>query len=115
NAADGAAKYDDAIAAFSALEQDAATTNPKMAGLAAYDHGLVLAKTGKIDDAVVQFDKAVQLDPAMTEAYYQKGTALIAKATADKAGKIIAPPGTAEAFQKYLELAPNGKNAESAA
>jgi tetratricopeptide (TPR) repeat protein len=115
NAADGAAKYDDAIAAFSALEQDAATTNPKMAGLAAYDHGLVLTKTGKIDEAVAQFDKAVQLDPAMTEAYYQKGTALIAKATADKAGKIIAPPGTAEAFQKYLELSPNGKNAESAA
>jgi hypothetical protein len=31
-------------------------------------------------------------------------------------GKIIAvvPPGTAEAFQKYLELAPNGRFAQEA-
>jgi hypothetical protein len=29
-------------------------------------------------------------------------------------GKITAPPGTIEAFQKYLELAPNGKDAEGA-
>jgi hypothetical protein len=56
----------------------------------------------------------VQLDPTLSEAYYQKGTALIAKATADKSGKIVAPPGTEEAFQKYLELNPNGKNAEAA-
>ncbi len=26
----------------------------------------------------------------------------------------MAPPGTAEAFQKYLELSPNGPNADSA-
>lgn len=112
--ADGAGRYDDAIAAFTGVEQDAAATNPKLAGLAHFDHGLILAKTGKIDEAVAEFDKAVQLDPTQTEAYYQKGTALIAKATADKNGKIIAPPGTEEAFQKYLELNPNGKNAEAA-
>jgi hypothetical protein len=28
--------------------------------------------------------------------------------------KMIAPPGTAEAFQKYLELAPTGPHAEEA-
>ena len=28
--------------------------------------------------------------------------------------KTIAPPGTAEAFQKYLEMAPDGPNAQSA-
>lgn len=114
SAADGAGKYDDAIAAFAGVEQEAATTNPKLAAVAHFDHGLVLTKTGKVDEAAGEFDKAVQLDPTMTEAYYQKGTALIAKATADKNGKIVAPPGTEEAFQKYLELAPNGKNAEAA-
>jgi tetratricopeptide (TPR) repeat protein len=112
--ADGAGRYDDAIAAFTGVEQDAAATNPKLAGLAHYNHGLILTKTGKVDEAAAEFDKAVQLDPNQTEAYYQKGTALIAKATADKNGKIVAPPGTEEAFQKYLELNPNGKNAESA-
>ena len=113
SAADGSAKYDDAIAAFSGVEQES-TSDPKLAGLAAYNHGLILTKTGKVDEAAAEFDKAVKLDPALTEAYYQKGTALIAKATADKNGKIVAPPGTEEAFQKYLELNPSGKNAEAA-
>lgn len=112
--AEGAGKYEESIAAFSAVEQESAATDPKMAGLAAYNHGLILIKTGKVDEAAAEFDKAVKLDPNQTEAYYQKGTALIAKATADKNGKIIAPPGTEEAFQKYLELNPNGKNAEAA-
>jgi tetratricopeptide (TPR) repeat protein len=112
-ALDGAGRYDEAVKAFSTAAQDSAS-NPKAAALAHYNTGLVLTKTGKVEDAATEFDKASQLDPTLAEAYYQKGTALIAKATADKAGKIIAPPGTAEAFQKYLELAPNGKNAEAA-
>ena len=41
------------------------------------------------------------------------GLSLIAKATVDN-GKTNAPPGTAEAFQKYLDLAPNGPNAQTA-
>jgi hypothetical protein len=36
------------------------------------------------------------------------------KATTDKAGKFIAPPGTEEAFEKYLDLAPTGPNADAA-
>ena len=47
------------------------------------------------------------------EAYYQKGVNLLGKATL-QGGKTIAPPGTAEAFQKYLEIAPTGPNAQSA-
>jgi tetratricopeptide (TPR) repeat protein len=113
-ALDGAGKYDEAVKAFSTAAQEAATTNPKSAALAHFNTGLVLTKTGKVDEAAAEFDKAVQLDPTLSEAYYQKGTALIAKATADKSGKIVAPPGTEEAFQKYLELNPNGKNAEAA-
>jgi tetratricopeptide (TPR) repeat protein len=114
SALDGSGKYDDAVKAFATAAQEAATSNPKMAALAHYNTGLVLAKTGKVEEAAAEFDKAVQLDPTLTEAYYQKGTALIAKATTDKAGKIVAPPGTEEAFEKYLEVAPNGRNVESA-
>lgn len=113
-ALDGAGRYDDAVKAFSAAAEQSAATNPKSAAIAHYNTGLVLTKTGKVDQAAAEFDKAVQLDPTLAEAYYQKGTALIAKATTDKAGKIIAPPGTEEAFEKYLELSPNGKNAEAA-
>jgi hypothetical protein len=31
-----------------------------------------------------------------------------------KGDKMVAPPGTAEAFNKYLELEPNGKYADPA-
>jgi hypothetical protein len=36
------------------------------------------------------------------------------QATTDKSGKFIAPEGTEQAFNKYLELAPDGPNAEPA-
>jgi hypothetical protein len=39
---------------------------------------------------------------------------LIGKETIGKDGKAIAPEGTAEAFQKYLELDPTGQFAEAA-
>jgi len=36
--------------------------------------------------------------------------AMVGKATSDaKTGKIILPPGCAEAYQKYLQLEPNGQ------
>jgi tetratricopeptide (TPR) repeat protein len=114
SALDGSGKYDDSLKAFAQAADEAGATNPKIAALAHYNSGLVFSKTGKVDEAAAEFDKTVQLDPTMADAYYQKGTALIAKATADKNGKVIPAPGTVEAFQKYLELAPNGKNVESA-
>ena len=58
-----------------------------------------------------------RLPPTRTRliAYYLKGQALISKATVDpKTQKIVAPPGTAEAYNKYLELAPNGPMAPEA-
>jgi hypothetical protein len=36
------------------------------------------------------------------------------KATTDANGKIAAPPGTVEAFQKYLDLKPDGPFAQPA-
>ena len=39
---------------------------------------------------------------------------LLAKATLGKDGKMVPAPGTAEALNKYLELAPEGKNAQNA-
>jgi hypothetical protein len=63
----------------------------------------------------VAADKAVAADPTKVDAYYIKGQSLIQKATVDpKTQKIVAPPGTADAYQKYLELAPNGPMAPEA-
>ena len=45
-------------------------------------------------------------------AYYLKGQALIQKAGQDKSGKITVPPGCVEAYQKYLDLDPNGAHAQ---
>ena len=57
--------------------------------------------------AIVAFDKCIAADPNRADAYYQKGVNLIGKATL-QGDKMVAPPGTAEAFQKYLELRPPG-------
>jgi hypothetical protein len=38
----------------------------------------------------------------------------MAKATTGKDGKFVAVPGTAESFQKYLELKPDGPMAQPA-
>jgi hypothetical protein len=75
---------------------------------------IVLSRLGATDAIVAAADKAIAADPTKPIPYYLKGQALINKATVDKAGKIVAPPGCAEAYQKYLELAPDGQFANDA-
>lgn len=70
------------------------------------------ARIRMIDQATEAFDKAIAADPTYAEAYYQKAINLLGKATLDKSNKMVAPPGTAEAFNKYLELEPTGRHAE---
>jgi len=73
----------------------------------------VYVNTGNSDPAAAAFKKAIELDPNYADAYYQYGLSLMAKATLT-GDKMTAPPGTEEAFQKYLELKPNGPDAEPA-
>ncbi|HZP22407.1 MAG TPA: tetratricopeptide repeat protein [Terriglobales bacterium] len=91
----------------------AAQADPQNAGAYYYNEGVVFTNTNKSDEAVAAFDKAIQADPNRADSYYLKGQALIAKSTT-KGDKMVAPEGTAEAFQKYLELQPTGKYAEIA-
>jgi tetratricopeptide (TPR) repeat protein len=91
----------------------AAQNDPQNAGAYYYNEGVVFTNTNKTDEAVAAFDKSIQADPNRADAYYLKGQALIAKSTL-KGDKMVAPEGTAEAFQKYLELQPNGKFADIA-
>jgi tetratricopeptide (TPR) repeat protein len=102
-------KVDDAVKSYEA----AAKADPASAASAYFNIGAVYTNAGRVDDANSAFDKCIAADPSRAEAYYQKGVNLLGKATL-QGDKTIAPPGTAEAFQKYLEVAPNGPNAQSA-
>lgn len=104
-------KVPEAMAEYAA----AAQINPPGAAQYYFNLGAVLTNTGKVDDANTAFDKAIAADPSYVEAWYQKGINLLGKGTLDaKTGKPTYPPEAAQALQKYLELAPNGRNAEAA-
>jgi hypothetical protein len=102
----------DATAAYDA----AAKAQPTNAGMFYSNEAIVLAKSGGSADAVAAAaDKAIAADPNKPVPYYLKGQALIAKATVDpKTNKIVAPPGCEEAYEKYLQLDPNGPMAADA-
>ena len=102
-------KTDDSIANYNKASQ----LDPTHAATYLFNEGAVLTNAGKVDEAIVAFDKVIATDPTKADAYYWKGVNLIGKATL-KGDKMVAPDGTAEAFQKYLELQPGGKLAQPA-
>lgn len=91
----------------------AAQLDPQMAAKAYYNLGANLVNTGKSDEAADFFKKAIDADPTYADAHYQYGICLMAKAQVDASGKITPPEGTADQFQKYLELKPDGPYAQS--
>ncbi|MGB9203213.1 MAG: carboxypeptidase regulatory-like domain-containing protein [Terriglobales bacterium] len=103
-------KIDESIANYT----KAAQLDPAHSATYLFNEGAVLTNAGRADDAIAIWDKVIAADPTKATAYYQKGVNLIAKETIGADGKVVAPPGTAEAFQKYLELDPNGPFAEGA-
>ena len=102
-------KMDDAVAAY----QKAADLDSTHAAQYMFNTGAVLTNAGKVDAAIVAFDKVIAADPNRAAAYYWKGVNMIGKATL-KGDKMVAPEGTAEAFQKYLEIEPTGTFAQPA-
>jgi tetratricopeptide (TPR) repeat protein len=114
-AAAGLAKADDAAAAY----QKAAELNPPGAAGYYFNLGATLTNLNMTGDenmrkkAIESFDKAIAADPNNADAYYWKGQALIGMAKME-GDKMVAPQGTEEAFKKYLELKPDGPNAETA-
>lgn len=102
-------QIDEAIKSY----EQAAQTDPTKAAGFYFNEGAVLTNTGKIDDAIKAFDKTLQADPNKAAAYYWKGVNMMGKATL-KGNKMEAPEGTAEAFNKYLELEPEGQFADPA-
>ncbi len=98
-------KVPEAQAAYEA----AAAADPKNTFMHYQNEAIMMDRAGQVDATVAAADKAIAADPNKPIPYYLKGKALINKATVDpKTGKIVAPPGCAEAYQKYLDLAPDG-------
>jgi tetratricopeptide (TPR) repeat protein len=103
-------KFDEAKAEL----QKAAELDPVEGGKYYYNLGALLVNGGKWEQAAEVFKKAIELTPNYPESHYQYAMCLSAKLTTGPDGKTIAPPGMAEELQKYLELAPNGPNAQAA-
>ncbi len=99
-------KNDKAIEAFTkAAEMD---PNP---GSAFFNICATQYNSGNTQGALAACDKAIAADPNRAEAYFIKGSLMMGDSKQDKDGKLQAPPGTAEALNKYLELAPEGPHA----
>jgi len=111
NMGEAYAKMGDTDSAVKSYDQAAGADIPG-AGKYYFNEGAVLTNGGHYKEANAAFDKAIQADPSRADAYYWKGSTGVNLATMDKDNKMVVPPGTEEAFNKYLELDPNGKHAE---
>ena len=92
----------------------AAQIDPANAGKYYYNLGALLVNNAQLEPAGEAFKKAIDADPNYADAHYQYGIYLISKAKTTDDGKVIPEPGTKEAFQKYVDLKPDGPYAESA-
>ncbi|MGH9327827.1 MAG: tetratricopeptide repeat protein [Terriglobia bacterium] len=94
--------------------EKAAQVAPTNAARYYYNIGATMTNAGKEDAAAAAFKKATQLDPNYADAYFLEAQALMGKATVDKSGKVVAAPGTVQALQSYLKVAPTGQYAAAA-
>jgi tetratricopeptide (TPR) repeat protein len=93
----------------------AAKANPSSAGLYYKNQAVIFFQQGNPAAQVAAAEKAIAVDPSNALLYYLKGQGLVGNATIDpKTNKIVLPPGCAEAYQKYLDLAPTGPYAADA-
>ena len=70
------------------------------------------ASKGK--EALEACNKAIAADPSKANAWFIKGSILMGDSDEDANGKPLPPPGTVEAFKKYLSLEPRGPHASDA-
>jgi tetratricopeptide (TPR) repeat protein len=103
-------KFDEAQAELN----KAAALDPTNAGHYYYNLGAVYVNSGQSAAAEAAFKKAIEANPDYADAQFQYATALSARLTTDKAGKVIAPDGMKEALEKYLQLEPMGQFADAA-
>jgi tetratricopeptide (TPR) repeat protein len=98
-------KAQEATAAFDA----AAQANPAQAAFYLKNEAVIFFQSNQAEPQVAAAEKAIAADPSQPILYYLKGNGLVQKTTMDdKTHKLVPPPGCMEAYQKYLQLAPDG-------
>ena len=90
-----------------AQTQGAAKDSP---GRAAFVQCATLYNHGDMDGALAACNQAIAADPKIADAYFVKGSVLLGRGTLSGT-KFAAPPGTHEALDQYLALAPDGGHA----
>jgi tetratricopeptide (TPR) repeat protein len=102
-----AGKIDEARAAYT----KSAELDPTKAATAWRNFGISLYNANRGADAIEPLQKSADLDPKSAQTWYLLGACLIYKMTVKKVGDKDVPefaPGTIEAYQKAIELDPNG-------
>jgi len=102
-----AGKIEDAKAAYT----KSAELDPPNAATAWRNFGISLYNANRLGDAVEPLQKSADLDPKNPQTWYLLGASLVYKMTTKKVGDketVQFAPGTIEAYQKALELDPNG-------
>jgi len=102
-----AGKIDDARVAYT----KSAELDPPNAGFAWRNFGISLYQAQRMQDAVEPLQKAVEIDSKNAQAWYLLGACLVASADYKQVGdkvEVTLKPGTVEAYQKAVELDPNG-------
>jgi tetratricopeptide (TPR) repeat protein len=100
-------KIDEAQAAY----QKSVSLDPANAASAWRNLGIVLYNAGKSKEAVEPLRKATELDPKNGQGWYLLGAALVGAMGSKQEGDRVIPvlqPGTIEAYQKCIEVDPNG-------
>jgi Flp pilus assembly protein TadD len=100
-------KVDDARASYT----KSAELDPANAATAWRNFGISLYNAGRLKEAVEPLKKASELDPKNPQVWYLLGAALVGSMETKKNGdklEFIIQPGTVEAYQKAVELDPNG-------
>ena len=99
-------KIPEATAAYDA----AAKINTSQAALYYKNEAVIFYQLGNSAAQIAAADESIKIDPKNPLIYYLKGQGLVQTATVDtKTGKYNLPPGCAEAYQMYLQLAPAGQ------
>jgi len=102
-----AGKIEEAKAAYT----KSAELDPPNAATAWRNFGISLYNANRLADAVEPLQKAAELDPKNAQSWYLLGASMVGAMEWKKEGSELKPiikPGTIEAYQKALELDPNG-------
>jgi len=94
-----------------------AELDPPNAAQAWRNFGIVLYTANRVKDAVDPLKKATTMDPNNPDGWYLLGASMLATMESKQVGdkiNFVVQPGTVEAYQKYLELAPSGRFANDA-